>query len=108
MSQSANKNKNKKRPEIWVLGAGRSTRRSGDIFVTANFCYLGMRADTSPLHTGGKRAPGRAERSTYCEGVGFVDNSNEGRRSPEEKVWERVLDCLSLGLCQLFECFTPH
>ena len=22
---------------------------------------------------------------------------------PEEKVWERVLDCLSLGLCHLFK-----
>ena len=43
------------------------------------------------------------------KGWGFMDNNNnKGRRSPEEKVWERVLDCLSLGLCQLFECSTPH
>jgi hypothetical protein len=31
-----------------------------------------------------------------------------GEDRPEEKDWERVLDCVSLGLCQLFECFTPH
>jgi hypothetical protein len=40
--------------------------------------------------------------------VGIVKGTTRGEDRPEEKEWERVLDCLSLGLCQLFECFTPH
>jgi hypothetical protein len=36
------------------------------------------------------------------------NNNNKGRKSPEEKDRERMLDCLSLGLCQLFGCLTPH
>jgi hypothetical protein len=43
----------------------------------------------------------------YCEGASS-STTTRGEERPKEKEWERVLDCLSLGLCQLFECFTPH
>jgi hypothetical protein len=38
---------------------------------------------------------------------GLIRGQQQGEDRPEEKVSERVLDCLSLGLCQLLECFTP-
>jgi hypothetical protein len=38
----------------------------------------------------------------HCEGVGFVDKS-KGEDRPKERDLERVLDCLSLGLCHLFK-----
>src|ERR1700728_811348 len=38
----------------------------------------------------------------------YMDNTNKRVKVPEEKEWERVLDCLSLGLCHLFIWFTPR
>jgi hypothetical protein len=32
-----------------------------------------------------------------------VNNTNKRVKVPEEKDWERMLDCLSLGLCHLFK-----
>jgi hypothetical protein len=39
----------------------------------------------------------------YCEGAGPWTTPTKRVKVPEEKDWERMLDCLSLGLCHLFE-----
>jgi hypothetical protein len=40
----------------------------------------------------------------YCNGVGARGQQQQrGGNRPEEQDWERMLDCLSLGLCHLFK-----
>jgi hypothetical protein len=40
----------------------------------------------------------------FCEGAGsWTTTTIRGENHPEEKDRERVLDCLSLGLCHLFK-----
>jgi hypothetical protein len=47
--------------------------------------------------------PMRCTPVKYSEGAGSWTTTTRGEDRPEEKDWERMLDCLFLGLCHLFK-----